>query len=177
MSLELMQAFDFTSEDLAINKSGKLSPRQIKRYKKASNRGRIASFFIMLAFGVGAYFTLRPFFFEGLAVAGNLVRLIGGIVLTGVALFFLYAMFEKDKPVVKSAEGKVQFVSRESETPLSDGTSTTTTTYYVVIGDERFVVGPDKYQLFNQGDIYAIYKEVSVLSSILSIEYIGPSEN
>ena len=177
MTIELMQAFDFTADDLTYNKMGKLSPRQIKRYKKASNRSTVISFFVMLAFGIGAYFTLLPFLFEGLALTGNLSRFIGGIVLAGFALFFLYALFVKDKPVIKSAQGKVQFVSRESNTTHDDGSITSSTSYYVVIGDERFSIESGQYQLFNQGHIYAIYKEVSVLSSILSIEYSGPPES
>jgi hypothetical protein len=177
MSTELMKAFDFTEEDLAHNKAGKLSPRQLKRLKRASNRGRIVSFFVMLAFGIGAYFTLNPFLLDGLAIAGNVVRLVGGIILAGLSLFFLYAIFERDNPVIKSAQGKVQFVSRESDTPNEDGTVTSSTSYYVVIGNERFTINSGQYQFFNQGHIYAIYKEVSVLSRILSIEYIGPPES
>ena len=83
-------------------------------------------------------------------------------------------MFEKDRPVLKSAEGKVQFISRESDMTHDDGTVTSSTSYYVVIGDERFSIDSGQYQFFNQGHIYAIYKEASVLGSIISIEYIGP---
>jgi len=172
-----MKAFDFTADDLAQNKAGRLSPCQLKRLKRASNRGRIVSFFVMLAFGIGAYFTLSPFLIDGLMIVGNIVRLIGGIILAGLALFFLYAIFERDKPVVKSAQGKIQFISRESDMTHDDGTVTSSTSYYVVIGDERFTVNSGQYQFFNQGHIYAIYKETSMLGKILSIEYIGPPES
>lgn len=97
--------------------------------------------------------------------------------LAGIALFFLYAMFEKDKPVIQSAQGKIQFVSRESDMTHDDGSITSSTSYYVVIGNERFSIDSGKYQFFNQGHIYAIYKELSLLSGILSIEYIGPPES
>jgi hypothetical protein len=177
MSAELMKAFDFTADDLAHNKAGKLSPRQLQRFKKASNRSSIFAFLVMLAFGIGAYFTLSPFLLDGLPIPGNIVRLIGGIILAGLSLFFLYALFEKDKPVIKSAQGKIQFVSRESDMTHDDGTVTSSTYYYVVIGNEQFSINSGQYQYFNQGHIYAIYKEVSVLSRILSIEYIGPPES
>jgi hypothetical protein len=177
MSAELMKAFDFNADDLSHNKAGKLSPRQAKRFKKASNRAWIFAFIVMLGFGGGAYFTLSPFLIDGLPLAGNIVRLIGGIILAGIALFFLYTIFEKDEPVIKSAQGKIQFVSRESDMTHDDGTVTSSTSYYVVIGDEQFTINSGQYQYFNQGHIYAIYKEVSVLSKILSIEYIGPSES
>jgi len=176
MIAELMKAFDFNADDLAYNKAGKLSPRQMERYKKASNRGNIALFFIMLAFGAGAFFTLRPFLLDGLSLADDLVRLIGGLILAALTLFFFYLLFQKDKPVIKSAQGKIQFVSRESDTTHEDGTVTSSTSYFVVIGEEQFTINSGQYQYFNQGHIYAIYKEVSVLSKILSIEYIGPSE-
>jgi len=177
MSAELMKAFEFTADDLAHNKMGKLSPRQAKRYKKSSNRGNIALFFIMLAFGIAAFFTLLPFFLDGLAITDNLARLIGGLVLAGLTLFFFYLMFQKDEPVIKGAQGKVQFVSRESDTTHDDGTVTSSTSYYVLIGDERFTINSEQYQFFNQGHIYAIYKETSMLGKILSIEYIGPPES
>lgn len=177
MTTELMQAFDFTADDLAHNKIGKLSPRQTKRYEKTSNKSRVVAFLISLAFGIGAYFTLLPFIFQGLKLTENLGRFIGGIALTGLALFFFYTLFEKDKPVINNARGKVQFVSRESDITHDDGSITTSTSYYLVIGDERFNINADQYQFLNQGHIYTIYEEASMLSKILSIEYHGPSES
>jgi len=177
MTTELMQAFDFTADDLAHNRTGQLSPRQVKRFKKASTRSRIVAFFVALAFGFGAYIVLLPFIDQGLVPGENLVRLIGGIVLAGLALFFLFAMFEKDKPVIKSAQGKVQFVSRDSDVTHDDGTVTSSTSYYVVIGDEQFSIDSGQYQFFNQGHVYTIYREASELSGILSVEYHGPPES
>ena len=177
MTTELMQAFDFTADNLAHNKTGQLSPSQLKRFKRASTRSSIVAFFVALAFGFGAYVTLLPFWDQGLVPGENLVRLIGGILLAGVALFFLYAMLQKDNPVIKSAQGKVQFISRDSDVTHDDGTVTSSTSYYVVIGDEQFSIDSKQYQFFNQGHIYTIYKEISELPGILSVEYHGPPES
>ncbi|HSG45749.1 MAG TPA: hypothetical protein VLA72_21610 [Anaerolineales bacterium] len=176
MTTELMQAFDFTSDDLAHNKSGNLSPRQLERYQKTSSKSRVVALFVTLAFGVGAYFTLLPFISQESALTENLTKLIGGIVLAGLSFFFLLTIFEKDKPVIKSARGKVQFISRESDMTHDDGTVTSSTSYYVVIGDEQFSVDSSQYQFFNQGHIYTIYREASILSRIVSIEYHGPPD-
>lgn len=177
MTTELMQAFDFTADDLAHNKAGTLSPRQLERYQKTSSKSRVVAFLVTLAFGIGAYFTLLPFISQESALTDNLTRLIGGIVLAGLSLFFLFTIFEKDKPVIKSAKGKVQFISRESDMTHDDGTVTSSTSYYLVIGDEQFSVDSGQYQFFNQGHIYTIYREASMLSGIISVEYHGPPES
>jgi hypothetical protein len=178
MSTELMEAFDFTADDLAYNKAEKLSPRQLARYKKAMRRGSILFFFVVLGFGAGAYFTLLPFL-QGHSVSDNLGRLIGGVVLAGLALLFLVfifqSLFQKVKPVILSAQGEAQFVSRDSSTTDAEGNTISSTTYYVVIGGHEFDVGRDKYQAFKQGHIYAIYKDAFL--GVLSVEYIGPPES
>lgn len=176
MTTELMQAFDFTTDDLAHNKVGKLSPRQLKRYQSTSIKSRVVAFLVMLAFGLGAYFTLLPFISQEISLTDNLIRLLGGIALVGLAIFFLFTIFEKDKPTIKSAQGKVQFISRENTMRHDDGSVTSSTSYYVVIGDEQFPIDSGHYQFFNQGHIYTIYKEASMLSKILSVEYHGPPE-
>lgn len=177
MSAELMEAFNFTVDDLAFNKRGELSPEQKARFAKEAKRSSIMVVLFTLGFGAGAIFTMMPFIRQGLSITDNLGRFIVGVVLVGLALFFFYLIFQKDAPVIKSAQGKIQFVSRESDTTDEDGIVTSSTSYFVVIGDEQFTINSGQYQFFNQGHIYAIYKEVSVLSRILSIEYIGPPES
>ena len=178
MSTELMKAFNFTADDLAHNKAGKLSPSQVARYKRAMRGGGILFFFLMLICWVATYFTLVPFS-QGLSISDNLGRLIGGVVLVGLALLFLVftfqSLFPKIKPAFINAQGKAQFVSRDSSTPNSQGGSTTSTSYYVVIdGNEYDIGGSDKYEAFEQGHIYAIYMDAFI--GILSVEHIGPPE-
>ena len=172
MNPELMQAFDFTADDLAYNKAGKLSPRQAAKYNKTMKQGNALLFIVMVGFAIGAFFTLRPFILQGLSMADNVARFIGGIVLVVIGLWILYSLFQKDSPVVTSAQGKAQFVSRETYDTDADGNTNSSTLYYVVLGDEEFSVGRDKYQLFEQGHFYAIYKEAYM--GVISVEYIGP---
>lgn len=173
-----MQAFNFTAEDLAYNKASKLSPPQIARYKKSMRAGSVLFFFLMLILWATAYFTLQPFL-EGLPISGNLGRLIGGVVQIGFAILFLVfvlqALFQEIKPVFINARGKAQFVSRDHSTTDSQGSTISSTTYYVVIDDHEFDVGRDKYQVFKQGHIYAIYNDAFL--GVLSVEYIGPPED
>ena len=176
MSLELMQAFDFTAEDLSYNRMGQLSPRQMEMYKKADTKSSVFAFFVMIGFGVGAYFVLSPFWAQGLSLGENVGRLIGGIILAGIALFFLYALFEKTEPKIRSAKGKIKFVVKETDSTDADGTTSTSTTHYVVVGDEYFSVDRKKYQHLEQGHIYIFYQESSVLGRVIAVEYIGPPQ-
>ena len=172
MSTELMKAFNFTADDLAHNKRGELSSQQAARFSKASKKSAVLFFLFTLGFGTGAYFALAPFILQGLSITGNIDRLIGGIVLAGLALFLFYLVFQKDEASVESVQGKAQFVSRESSSTDSDGHVSDSTNYYVVIGDHEFDIGREKYKVFNQGHIYTIYNAKSLLG-ILSVEYIG----
>ena len=167
-----MKAFDFTENDLANNRIGKLSPRQADRYKRSNTWGKVLFFFLMLGFGVGTYFTLGPILLKNLSIHDHLGQFIGGVILDGLALLFLYFLFEKESPVIRSVQGPVQFVTREAEMPGADGQTYHSTRYYVVIDGHEFDVGSDRYPLFKQGHIYAIYSEVFI--GILSVEYIGP---
>ena len=176
MSIELMKAFNFTADDLAHNKMGKLSAQQTARFSKTSKKGTVLLILLTLGLGTGAYFTLAPFILQGLGITGNVDRLIGGIVLTGLALFFFYLGFQKDEPGIESAQGKAQFISRESSSTDSEGHVSHFTNYYVVIGDHEFDIGREKYKLFNQGHIYTVYNAKSLLG-ILSVEYNGPPVN
>ena len=175
MSTELMQAFDFTTDDLAHNKMGKLSPRQTAKYNKAMKGGNALLFVVMAGFSVGAFFALRPFILQAFSIPDNLGRFIGGMVLFVISLWILYSLFQKDSTVVTSAQGKAQFVSRETTDTDGDGNMTHSTLYYVVLGDEKFSVERSKYKFFQQGHNYTIYKEAFM--GIISIEYLGPPEN
>jgi hypothetical protein len=176
MTTELMSAFNFTTNDLAFNKKIKLSPEQAAQFAKKNKKSSGLVFLFTLAFGAGAYFSLQPFILQGLSITDNLSRFIGGVVLTGLALFFFYLLFQKDEPLIESMQGKAQFISRENSSTDADGLVTHFTSYYVLIGEHEFDIEREKYQAFNQGHIYKIFKENSLLG-ILSIEYIGPSEN
>jgi hypothetical protein len=168
---ELMAAFDFTQEDLTYNRNGQFSPAQFARYKRSDNWARVFSWVVLLGSAAGTYFVLRPFFFDGLPIRGNLGRLIGGGLLAAVALLFLYAVFEKKDPVILTARGPAQFVSREHASQTGDQTSYSTS-YYVDLAGTEIEIGHGKFSVFKQGHIYVIYREASI--GILSVEYIGP---
>jgi hypothetical protein len=167
MTITLMEAFDFTADDLAFNKRGQLSPGQTARFEKTGRKNKVLHFIITLGFGAGAYFTLLPFVLQRISITDNLGRLVGGVVLTGFALLFFYFLVTKDEVNIQKVQGKAQFVRRKN--------SRSSSSYNVVIGGQTFNIGYDKYEAFNQDHIYTIYNDVTLLG-ILSIEYIGLPE-
>jgi hypothetical protein len=173
MTTELMKAFDFTAEDLSYNKMGKLSPGQAARFSRKKGTGIVVFIVLTLAAGIGTFFVLQPFLLEGIAISDNAGRFIGGCVLAGLTLLFLYFSFQTDGPVIKKSQGKAQFVRREESTMDDEGHTTTDIMYYVVIGDREFGIDRDKVQVFEQGHIYTVYND-NFLLGILSIEYNGP---
>jgi hypothetical protein len=174
MIAELMNAFDFTAEDLTLNKSGQLSARQLDRLADWSRRTKIGSVIVALILGTVAVFVMLPIA-QTLSLEGNVGRLIGGLALAAVALLFFSALFDKQKIDIQSAQGKAQFVRRDTDTTDEDGIVTTTTSHYVVIGGHEFTVKTKQYDAFNQGHIYTVYHMQHPLG-ILSIEYVGPPE-
>ncbi|HKJ39157.1 MAG TPA: hypothetical protein VJ972_10295 [Anaerolineales bacterium] len=176
MTTELMKAFDFTAEDLSYNKMGKLSPGQAARFSRKKGTGIVVFIILTLAAGIGAFFMLQPFLLNGVSISENTGSFIGGCVLAGLTLLFLYFSFQTDGPVIQKAQGKAQFISREENRTDAEGHTTHETGYYVLIGDHEFSVDRDKVQAFEQGHIYTVYNE-NFLTGILSVEYNGPSTN
>ena len=74
MNSELMQTFNFTTNDLAYNKKGRLSPRQSANLEK--NNRTVATIMLILLL-VSASFTivvLRPYIFDGVEQFDDLAR-------------------------------------------------------------------------------------------------------
>ena len=176
MSADLMSAFQYTAEDLSYNRRGELSPGQAGRLKRSYKQGGILFFVLVPACAAGAYFILSPFLLQDLPLEENLGKLVGGLVLSALALFFLYLsvalFFDRDRPIVRQVEGEARLVSRESDTTDPDGLVTTYSMNYLVIGEQEFSLEAEKQGAFQHGHRYRIFHERFL--GILSVEYLGP---
>jgi hypothetical protein len=176
MSTELMRAFDFTGDDLALNRAGQLSPRQTERVRRRARNTKIRAVVFGLIAGVIAIYLLLPFILALSVKAAGVGQLIGGLVLAGLSLLLLSEIAEKPRTDVQSAQGKAQFLRRESTDVDGEGQPIgTTTQYYVVIGEHEFTLQRADYEAFTQGHVYNIYF-LTGPTEVLSIEYVGPPE-
>ena len=172
MAVDLKDAFGFTTDELALNKSGQLSRRQRAQAVKQANRKKVTSVILALVAGAIAIYSLLPFV-RTFSMAGGVDRLIGGSVFAVLSLLFFTALWQKPALDVQHVQGKVQFVRRDSDVVEDDNRVITTTTYYLVIGEQEFAIDRSKYEAFDQGHVYAIYY-LTPAQGILSAEYIGP---
>lgn len=174
MTSKLMQAFDFTEKDLSHNRQGQLSPRQLENLTRQtrSSKGRLLSIGL-ICLGIAVYLALP--FIQSMSLQGDILRLIGVVGLSGLSIMFFSSLFDRPDLKVSSAEGRVQFISRESTTD-EDGTLITHTHFYIVIGKNEYAVDSSQYDAFSQGHVYRVYSgSTDLLSSgILSIDYLGP---
>jgi|SRR5665811_510964 len=153
MNTELMEAFDFTAEDLASNELNRLSPRQAQRFAKNRKRDIVVLIIFMLGFAAVAVFLLLPFIRQEQSISSNLGRFIFGVVLAILSLLIFLVLLKREEPVVKSVQGKAQFVQKEIP-GVEDRSGYTE--YSVVIGEHKFAIEMDKYEAFNQGHIYTV---------------------
>jgi hypothetical protein len=180
MTDKLMTAFDFTVEDLDHNRRGQISPRQQAMAAKSTGQTRRGLVIITIICLAVAFWLALPFLRSmSLAPANEtqgLMQLICSVGLFGLGLLFFSGLFNKPETGIKSAEGKVQFISRESSTTREDGGMDTHTTFYIVVGEDEFVLQSEQYDAFTQGHVYRVYGGSRMLfdSEILSVEYMGP---
>ena len=169
----LMEAFNFTDEDLSYNRQGQLSPRQMERLASADRKGKVTVVIASLVTGAIAIGLLLPFIQAMSLEAANLGRAICGVPLIFLSILFFFGLFRRPDRGVKMVEGRVQFVSRDSTTQ-QDEAVVTTTGFYIIVGEKEFPVKTEQYNAFTQGHVYRVYHGVAATLGILSVEYVGP---
>ena len=156
--------FEFTAEDLKINKRGQLSPSQ-KQWLKSIAQGT-------RSFSWTGLFITMGFAFLGLCIIlglslqnersraalfsdpMNLVVLIGTLPLVlgimGLAIVLNYRNARKlENAVLSTASGAVRFDENSS--------GNSGTTYYVIVGKKKFKFGEDLSRSFKEGEKYKFY--------------------
>ena len=156
--------FEFTEEDLNLNKRGQLSPSQ-KEWLKGIAQGT-------RSFSWTGLFITMGFAFLGLCIVlglslqnersraalfsdpMNLIVLLGTIplILGIMALVILLNYRNANKlenAVLSTASGAVRFDE--------DSSGNSGTTYYVIVGKKKFKFGDDMSHLLNEGEKYKFY--------------------
>jgi hypothetical protein len=157
--------FEFTEDDLRVNKRGGLSPRQVEWLKMVA-RG-VRSFSWKSAFITIGFTFLGLCIILGLSLQNersraalfsspmNLIVLIGIIPLIlgilALAIFLNYRNANKlENSVLSSASGAIRF---DQDSSGESGI----TSYYVFVGKKRFTFGDDMSAVFKEGEKYKIY--------------------
>jgi len=157
--------FEFTAEDLKINKRGQLSPRQQDWLKMVAQGVRSFSWrsaFITIGFtflGLCIVIALylqnersRAALFSNplnLIMFPIIVLIILGIL--ALAIFLNHRNANRlENSVISSVSGAVRF---DQDSSGASGI----TSYYVFVGKKRFNFGDDMSHVFKEGDIYKVY--------------------
>jgi hypothetical protein len=155
--------FEFTEDDLNLNKRGGLSPSQKQWLKSIAQGTRSFSW-------TGLFITMGFAFLGGCIVLGlslqnersraalfsdpmNLIVLIGTIPLIlgimALVILFNYRNANKlENSVLSTASGAVRFDEESGESG---------TTYYVIVGKKKFKFGEDLSGSFKEGEKYKFY--------------------
>jgi hypothetical protein len=157
--------FEFTDEDLKMNKRGQLSPSQNEWLKMIGKGGvRVQGFNVWIAIGfmfLGLCLILALFLQnedsravlfanpQNLLIFPTLVLVVVGI----LVLSLLLARWNANKlqnAVLSSASGSIRLDSDSSgESGL--------TSYYVFVGRKMFTFGDDMSRVFKEGEKYKVY--------------------
>jgi hypothetical protein len=155
---DLQRVLGFQPEDLEANRSGLLGPRQRAKIETTKRQYLIGGgffgivlliFFILI---VRDGFTGWPIF--GLCVGAMLLVLVG-------AVWLQMTMLNQDLAVgsVERVIGPVERTIRRTRTHRAGSSHRTRTTrhYYVQVGEKRFKVLPQVYNVFEDGQVYEVF--------------------
>ena len=137
--------FEFTEDDLKVNKRGGLSPRQ-KEWLKMVARG-VRSFSWRSAFITIGFTFLGLCILLGLSFQNERSR--AALLSSPVNLIVLIVMVPENS-VLSSASGAIRF---DQDSSGESGI----TSYYVFVGKKRFTFGDDMSSVFKEGEKYKIY--------------------
>ena len=170
----LHEALNFTDDDLAANRAGRLGPSQQGRPARAMGATRTRNLLVGGVFGVGLLLTVAFILPQYVPLSRNVVQYIPVVVLILVFIAldrFLAAMRRRrrvanlDQPVL-SVEGTI---TRSSTVPMS-GTGVLPT-YQMSIGPVTFAfAGPEPMRPFVDGKRYRGYYISGAVPTLISAE-------
>jgi hypothetical protein len=157
--------FEFTEDDLKVNKHGQLSPRQkdwlgmvahgVRSFSWRSAFITIGFTFLGLCIVIALYLQNERSRAALFSSPVNLIVLIGMIPLIlgilALVIFLNYRNANKlENSVLSSASGAVRF---DQDSSGSSGI----TSYYVFVGKKKFTFGDDMSTVFKEGEKYKFY--------------------
>jgi hypothetical protein len=172
-----MNLFDFTEEELKLNRQGKVSPRQ-KEWLNMTARGIRGSSWTSVYVTVGFMFlglcVILALYLQNedsrAALFSNPFNLLVfpatilavAVILTLSILYMRRLANRLAGAQVQSAQGKVRLDEEHGE----GGTA-----YYVFVGKKKFAFGEDMSRVFREGEKYKVYYcKSGVYEMVLSLE-------
>jgi hypothetical protein len=173
--------FDFTEEDLRLNKCGQLSPRQREWLKGVAHGARSFSWtgaliitgftFLGLCITLGLYLQNEDSRAGLLANPWNLlvfpvtILVVGGVIISSIALAYWNAK-KLENATLLSVTGSIRL--------NEDASSKGGTTYYIFVGKKRFAFGEDMSHMFKEGSKYKVYYcKPGMYEFVLSLEPVN----
>ena len=174
-----MNLFDFTEEDLKLNKRGHVSPRQ-REWLQMTARGIRSSSWTSVYVTVG-------FLFLGICVilalylqnedsraalfSNPLNLLVFPATIVAVAAILAFSIWLARRISERLMNAQIQ--SAEGKIRLDEESSEGGTTYYVFVGKKKFAFGEDMSRVFREGEKYKVYYcKAGVFELVLSFEKV-----
>jgi hypothetical protein len=179
---QLMDYFDFDTDDLYSNQNNRLTEKQRQRLTALEKSRRRTStglgiFLMLLGLGgpiiaiVAGLSNDDPGFRIGFGIGFGLVW---PVVWGGIGYLMVKSARQKRPREVASVRGRANILARESQHRDSDGRTTTRVFHELHIGGQTFGVNRSIADVIFQGDEYILYY-VAATRDILSVEPISKS--
>ena len=172
-----MNLFDFTEEELKLNKRGQVSARQ-REWLNMTARGirsmsgmnatiAVGFLFFGLCITLGLY--LQNEDTRAALFANPLNLLVFPVTVFVVAVILALSIFYARRLANRLAGAQIQ--SAAGKVRLDEESGEGGTTYYVFVGKKKFAFGEDMSRVFTEGEKYKVYYcKSGVYEMVLSLE-------
>ena len=174
-----MNLFDFTEQELKLNKRGQVSPRQ-REWLNMTARGIRSSSWTSVYITVG-------FMFLGLCIllalylqnedsraalfTNPLNLLVFPATFFAVAIILALSIFYMRKLANRLSGAQIQ--SAQGKIRMDEESGEVGTAYYVFVGKKKFAFGEDMSHNFKEGEKYKVYYcKAGVFEMVLSLEKV-----
>jgi hypothetical protein len=174
-----MNLFEFTEEDLKLNKRGQISPRQ-REWLNMTARGirsmsgmnvtiAVGFLFFGLCLILGLY--LQNEDTRAALFANPLNLLVFPVTVFIVAVILALSIFFARRQANRLAGAQIQ--SAQGQIRLDEEHGEGGTAYYVFIGKKKFAFGEEMSRVFREGEKYNVYYcKAGVYEMVLSLERV-----
>lgn len=174
-----MNLFDFTEEDLKLNRRGQVSPRQ-REWLNMTARGirslsgmnvTIAVGFLFLGLCITLALYLQNEDTRAALFANPLNLLVFPVTILIVAVILTLSILYAGRLANRLAGAQIQ--SAQGKVRLDEEHGKAGTAYYVFVGKKKFAFGEDMSRTFKEGEKYKVYYcKSGVYEMVLSLEKV-----
>jgi|SRR5687768_11006111 len=168
-----MNLFDFTEQELKLNKRGQVSPRQ-REWLNMTARGIRGSSWTSVYVTVGFMFLALYLQNEDSRAAlftNPLNLLVFPATFFAVAIILALSIFYMRKLANRLSGAQIQ--SAQGKIRMDEESGEVGTAYYVFVGKKKFAFGEDMSHNFKEGEKYKVYYcKAGVFEMVLSLEKV-----